>query len=148
MPSIARMPSGYSTVTSRRSRTGSAASDMVQGQREAGEVVLHLEEIGLPEGLVRDGQSLDRVESDQRGVRLRGDGLRDRGVLQRLVADVAEPVGVDRVAHVLDLRRGRIFLKGAGNVDLCDVVLFREVRERLVERDEVARRRVRGEVDE
>src|SRR5467141_2280647 len=120
MPSIARMPSGYSTVTSRRSRTGSAASDMVQGQREAGEVVLHLEEIGLPDGLVRDGQSFDRVEADQRGVRLRGDGLRDRGVLQRLVADVTEPVGVDRVDHVLDFRRRRVLLERAGDVDLRD----------------------------
>src|SRR5437660_11529834 len=105
MPSMARMPPGYSTETSRSSRTGSAASDMVQGQRELGEAVLHLEEICHPEGLVRDGQSLDRVQPDERGVRLARDRLRHRAVREGFIRDVAELVGVRRGAHLRDRRR-------------------------------------------
>src|SRR5438132_12204265 len=107
MPSMARMPPGYSTATSRSSRTGSAASDMVQGQRELGEAVLHLEEICHPEGLVRERQPLDRVQPDERGIRLARDGLRDRGVREGFVADVAEEEGVLRLDHVLAISRGR-----------------------------------------
>src|SRR5437773_1178505 len=104
MPSMARMPPGYSTATSRSSRTGSVASDMVQGQRELGEAVLHLEEICHPEGLVREGQPFDRVQPNQRGIRLARDRLRDRGVREGFIADVAEVVRMDRVDHVLDRR--------------------------------------------
>src|SRR6266550_3125487 len=148
MPSMARMPPGYSTATSRSSRTGSAASDMVQGQPELGEAVLHLEEICHPEGLVREGQPLDRVQPDERGIRLARDGLRNRGVREGFIADVAEVVGVHRVDHVLDLRRGRVLLERSRDRDLGEVVLLREVGEGLVERDEESGGGIGREVDE
>src|SRR6266480_2837776 len=136
MPSMARMPPGYSTETSRSSRTGSAASDMVQGQRELGEAVLHLEEICHLEGLVREGQPLDRVQPDERGIRLARDRLGNRGVREGFIPDVAEVVGVHRVDYVLNLRRGRVLFERSCDRDLGEVVLLREVGESLVERDE------------
>src|SRR5437773_3478347 len=148
MPSMARMPPGYSTATSRSSRTGSVASDMVQGQRELGEAVLHLEEICHPEGLVREGQPFDRVQPDERGIRLARDRLRNRGVREGFIADVAEVVRMNRVDHVLDLRRGRVLLERPRDRDLGQVVLLREVGECLVERDEESGGGVRREVDE
>src|SRR5439155_1307892 len=104
MPWMARMPPRNSTATSRSSRTGSVASDMVQGQRELGEAVLHLEEICHPEGLVREGQPFDRVQPDERGIRLARDRLRDRGVREGFIADVAEVARMHRIDDVLDLR--------------------------------------------